>query len=74
MKEYTYSEALQDLLTVLDAAKKVGAVRIHRGDGQSFILTPEPPYSTTAKVKGLNLGLTNDEIVSIVREGRERFG
>ncbi len=74
MKEYTYSEALQDLLTVPDTAKKVGAVRIHRGDGQSFILTPESPYSTTAKVKGLNLGLTNDEIANIVREGRERYG
>jgi PHD/YefM family antitoxin component YafN of YafNO toxin-antitoxin module len=74
MKEYTYSEALQDLLTVLDTARKDGAVRIRQGDGQSFILTPESPYSIPTKMKNLNLGLTNDEIVSIVREGRERFG
>ena len=74
MKEYTYSEALRDLPTVLDTAKKDGAVRIRRSDGQAFILTPESPYSIPTKVKSLNLGLTNDEIVSIVREGRERFG
>ena len=74
MKEYTCSEATKDLLAVLDTAKKDGAVRIHRGDGQSFILTPEYPFSLPPKMKSLNLDLTNDEIVSIVREGRERFG
>ena len=65
---------MKNLPAVLDTAKKDGAVRIHQGEDQSFILTPEFPYSSRAKVKGLDLGLTNDEIVSIVREGRERFG
>ena len=74
MKEYTCSEAMKDLLAVLATAKKDGAVRIHRGDGHSFILTPESPFSSPLNVKGLNLGLTKDEIVSIVREGRERYG
>ena len=74
MKEYTCSETTKDLLAVLDAAKKDGAVRIHGEDGHSFVLTPESPFSLPPKMKGLNLGLTNDEIVSIVREGRERFG
>ena len=74
MKEYTYSEARQNLVSVLDAARKDGAVRIRRRNGQSFILTPESPYSFPPKFKSLDLGLTNDEIVSIVREGRERFG
>ena len=74
MKEYIYSEARQNLVSVLDTAKKDGAVRIRRRNGQSFILTPEFPFSLPTKFKSLNLGLTNDEIVSIVREGRERFG
>ena len=73
MKEYIYSEARQNLVSVLDTARKDGAVRIRRRNGQSFILTPESPYSFPSK-KSLSLGLTNDEIVSIVREGRERFG
>ena len=62
------------MVSVLDTAKKDGAVRIRRKNGQSFVLTPEPPHSGSPKMKSLNLGLTNDEIVSIVREGRERFG
>ena len=74
MKEYTCSEATNDLLAVLDAAKSDGAVRIQRADGHSFILTPESPLSSPLNVKGLDLGLTKDEIVSIVREGRERYG
>lgn len=74
MKQYTCSEAMKDLLAVLDTAKKDGAVKIHRADGQSFVVTPESPFSLPPEMESLNLGLTNDEIVSIVREGRERFG
>ncbi len=41
MKEYTYSEARQKLSAVLDEAKREGAVRIRRRDGQVFVLKSE---------------------------------
>ena len=41
MRVYTYSEARQNLASVLDVAQRDGAVRIRRRDGQSFVLQPD---------------------------------
>ena len=38
MRVYTYSEARQNLASLLDIAQRDGAVRIRRKDGQSFVL------------------------------------
>ena len=70
MKVYTYSEARQQLASLLEQARKEGAVRIRRQDGQSFVLTPERPSGSPLDVEGINLDLTTDEIVAFVREGR----
>ena len=71
MKVYTYSEARQKLSTVLDEAKRYGRVQIRRQDGQVFELRPGKPKKSPLNVKGVNLGLTRDQIVAAVREGRE---
>jgi Antitoxin Phd_YefM, type II toxin-antitoxin system len=42
VKSYTFSEARQNFAAVLEQARRDGAVRIQRRDGQSFVLTPEP--------------------------------
>jgi hypothetical protein len=70
MKVYTYSEARQNLATLLEQARREGAVRIRRRDGQSFVLRPEAQPGSPLDVEGLNLDLTTDEIVAFVREGR----
>ena len=70
MKVYTYSEARQQLASLLEQARREGAVRIRRQDGQSFVLTPEQPSGSPLDVEGLDLDLTTDEIVAFVREGR----
>lgn len=41
MNVYTYSEARQQLASVLDSAKKTGKVLIRRQDGSTFSITPE---------------------------------
>ncbi len=74
MKVYTYSEARQQLASLLDAAQRDGAVRIRRKDGCSFILQPEASGASPLDVQGVSLGISTPEIVSIVREGRERYG
>jgi uncharacterized protein (DUF362 family) len=70
MKVYTYSEARQSLASLLEQAKKEGAVRIRRRDGQTFVLKPEAPSGSPLDVAGFDLGVTTQEIVAFVREGR----
>ena len=73
MKVYTYSEARQNLASVLEEARREGAVRISRRDGQHFLLTPEAVSGSPLDIQGLDLDLTADEIVSFIREGRRDF-
>lgn len=42
MKEYTYSEARQNLSTLLDEVETYGEIRIQRRDGRTFIVRPAP--------------------------------
>lgn len=73
MKVYTYSEARQNLATLLEQARQDGSVRIRRRDGQSFVLKPEPALGSPLDVDGIDLGLSKDEILDFVREGRRAF-
>lgn len=72
MKVYTFSEARQKFASVLDDAQKEGAVRITRRDGRSFTVQPAKESPSPLAVKGVDLKLSRAEIVSAVREGRER--
>ena len=72
MRVYTYSEARQNLATLLDVASRDGAVAIRRRDGQTFILSPEAAGSSSLDVDGIDLDVTTEEIIDIIRQGRER--
>jgi hypothetical protein len=72
MREYTYSEARQKLSTVLDEAKREGAIRIRRRDGQAFVLRSELNLRSPLDIKGLNLNITREEIGEFIQEGRKR--
>jgi len=72
MKEYTYSEARQRFASLLDRAKREGAVRIRKRDGQIFILRPEKGSKSPLDVRGINLQLEREEIVELVRAGRRK--
>jgi hypothetical protein len=71
MKVYTYTEARQRLASLLERAKKEGGVRIRRRNGQLFVLKPERPAGSPLDVKGIDLGVTTDEIVAFIRESRK---
>lgn len=73
MKVYTYSEARQNFASVLEQARKEGAVRIRRRDGESFVLKPEASTGSPLDVEGIDLDVTTDEIVAFVRESRREF-
>ena len=74
MNTYTYSEARQKLAKVLDEAAREGAVQITRRDGQVFLLKPVMNDRSPLDVPSVQLEktMTKDDIVSLVREGRER--
>ncbi len=72
MRVYTYSEARQNLASLLDVAKRDGAVAIRRRDGQTFILRSQPPGDSPLNVEGVDLDITTEEIIDIIRQGRER--
>lgn len=73
MVVYTYSEARQNLASLLDRAAREGEVRIRRKDGQTFIVRLEVGADSPLDVKAVDLGVSTEEIVSIIREGRERY-
>mgnify|MGYP000285987132 CR=1 FL=1 len=72
MQVYTYSEARQKLASVLEQAENTGKVIIRRKDGRTFALTPEETLSSPLDVPTIKATITTQEIVDIVREGRER--
>ena len=73
MQVYTYSEARQKLALLLEQAENTGKVLIRRKDGTIFSLVPENKApSSPLDVPSIKAALTTDELVSLIREGRER--
>jgi PHD/YefM family antitoxin component YafN of YafNO toxin-antitoxin module len=72
MNVYTFSEARQNLASVLDEAQRKGAVRIKRRDGSEFEIAPVRSQASPLDVEGVDLGLSAEEIVSALRETRAR--
>ena len=72
MNVYTFSEARQKLASVLEEAQRKGAVRIKRRDGSEFEIAPVSSKVSPLDVEGVDLGLSVEEIVSVVREVRAR--
>jgi antitoxin Phd len=72
MKVYTYSEARQKLASVLEQGENTGKVLIRRKDGRTFALVPEKNAFSPLDVSSIKAKITTQEIVDIVRQGRER--
>jgi antitoxin Phd len=72
MQIYTYSEARQKLAAVLEQAENTGKVLIRRKDGRTFALVPEKDIFSPLDVPTIKAKITSQEIVDIIREGRER--
>jgi PHD/YefM family antitoxin component YafN of YafNO toxin-antitoxin module len=72
---YNYSEARQQFSTVLNTALKEDVV-ITRKDGSKFKLislceNKEMRKSPLEHIKGIKADVTTQELVEIIREGRE---
>lgn len=67
---YTYTEARQNLASLLDRAAQEGEVRVKRKDGQTFVITPEKKEGSPLDVEGVDLNISTAEIVQFIRESR----
>lgn len=72
MKVYTYTEARQRLARVLDEARAGGEIRIKRRDGSEFAIRPVASGKSPLDVPGVETGIGREEILSVIRELRER--
>jgi hypothetical protein len=69
----TYTEQPQtELSGLLERAARDGEVRIQRTDGTVFILQPQDRLPSPLDVAGIDLPVSTEEIIEIIREGRER--
>jgi len=72
---YTYSDARQNLASLLDEAARDGEVKLRRKDGRVFVIKPEKKPGSPFDVPSVALPVTTDEIVQFVRESRrEGYG
>jgi hypothetical protein len=73
MQVYTYSEAARNLAVLPEQAdENTGKVLIRRKDGLTFALIPEKALASPPDIPSVRADITAEEIVSIVRNGRER--
>ena len=73
MRVYTYTEARQNLASLLDRVARDGEVRVKRRDGQVFVIRPEISKKSPLEVDGIDLGISPQEIVGFIEEGRKSF-
>jgi len=72
MHVFTYSEARQKLSRLLDEADSSGRALIRRRDGRMFAVTPERARRSPLDVPGIDTGVTTQDILECLHEGRER--
>jgi len=72
MKVYNYSEARQNFAAVLNTSLTEEVI-ITRKDGSRFKIVPlnNEENKSPLDVEGIDTDIKTDEIISIVREGRE---
>lgn len=74
MTVYTFSEARQKFASLLERARREGAVRVKRRDGQVFVIQPDRSLRSPLDVPGIDAEIPTEEIIGIVREMRQRVG
>jgi len=72
MNVYTLSEAQQNLPMLLERALIDGEIQIKYRMAGLFALKPVQPSRSPLDIVGVDLNLSRDEIVDVVREMRER--
>ena len=71
---YSYADARQKLTAILEMALAEGQVKLRNRDGRIFVIRPERVAKTSPfDIRSVKLPITKSDILSAVRESRERF-
>jgi antitoxin (DNA-binding transcriptional repressor) of toxin-antitoxin stability system len=70
----TFSDARKKFSSILDRARKDGAVLIKRADGTCFRIVPEMISESPLDVLALDISLKPGELAAALEEARERTG
>lgn len=70
MATFKFSEARQNLSSLLDKAIKEGEVKILRKDGTIFVLRPEKSLKSPLDIKGIDAGISKEDILDAIHAGR----
>ena len=70
MQVYTYSEARQNLSSLLDQAEVTGKVLIQRKDGRTFEVAPIQPVASPLDVPSIKAKISTKELVALLRKER----
>jgi hypothetical protein len=74
MMVYSYADARQRLAALLELALTEGQVKLRNRDGRIFVIRPERVVKASPfDVRSVKLPITKMDILSAVRESRERF-
>ena len=69
---YTYSEARNKLAEVLRRVDIDGEVMIKKRDGKVYVLRPAQEKESPLDVEVIEIDISTNEVVDIIREIRER--
>jgi prevent-host-death family protein len=74
MRVYTYSEARQQLASLLKSASRDGSVEIRRRDGERFVVLPKHDTGSPLDVPAVKTKkpITRRDVVEMVRDSRRR--
>ena len=73
MDVFNYSTARQELSHILNLAFKNGEAKLTDKEGNLFVIKPEKPSKSPLDVGSINLNLTREEVLDIIKEGRNIF-
>lgn len=72
MKQYNFTEARENFASVLEIAKQERIICIYKRNGEAYYLTLAKTQKSPLDVEGIDLRLSNSQIMSILSESRER--
>ncbi|MDB9519448.1 hypothetical protein PN466_21115 [Roseofilum reptotaenium CS-1145] len=71
---YSYSEAQEQLSSLLEKALSEGEIKLRNQDGRIFVIRPEQPLkSSPFEVQSLKLPIDKADIFEAIGESRARF-
>jgi hypothetical protein len=75
MKVYTYSQARQQLASLLEEASRQGKVQIRRRDGRVFAVQPLKVEASPLETAKVSTDVSTEELIDVIRESRAgRYG